>query len=215
VDFYATPFGAAYAAYMERPWLSRPIARLVWEGDTRPYYESMRAIGEVPDGGTIVDCPCGAGPALRALDRGHDVRYLAFDLSPAMLRRIRRRVDAEGLAQVEIERAEATALPLPDGCADLFLSYWGLHCFDDPAAALAEAGRVLKPGGRLVGSTLVRTRGRRNRLLVREGLGDFGRVGTAAEVGEWLASAGFRGPAPRQCASMLYFDASWAPRSPS
>jgi hypothetical protein len=66
-DFYASPFGVAYSAYMERPRLSRLISRTVWGGDSKPYYESMGAIAEVPDGGTIVDCPCGAGPALRAV----------------------------------------------------------------------------------------------------------------------------------------------------
>jgi len=34
-DYYASPFGAAYSAYMERPWLSTKISRLLWGGDTR------------------------------------------------------------------------------------------------------------------------------------------------------------------------------------
>ena len=86
-DFYASPLGATYSAYMERPRLSRPLGRLIWGGDTKPYYESMAAVGEAPDGATIVDCPCGAGPALRALEPGRDVRYVTADLSPAMIRR--------------------------------------------------------------------------------------------------------------------------------
>ena len=69
-DFYASPFGVAYAAYMERPKVVRWVARTVWAGDTRPYFESMRAIAEVPEGGTIVDCPvararrCGRSSAI-------------------------------------------------------------------------------------------------------------------------------------------------------
>jgi hypothetical protein len=51
---------------MERPRLSRVIAKVVWGSDIRPYYVSMAAVTEAPSGGTIVDCPCGAGPALRA-----------------------------------------------------------------------------------------------------------------------------------------------------
>lgn len=50
-DFYASPFGVAYSACMERPRLSRLISRTVWGGDSRPYYESMGAVAEVPDGG--------------------------------------------------------------------------------------------------------------------------------------------------------------------
>jgi SAM-dependent methyltransferase len=207
-DFYASPFGVAYSAYMERPWLSRPLARAVWGGDTKPYYESMAAVAEVPDGGTIVDCPCGAGPALRTLRPDAKVRYVAADLSPSMLRRARKRARTRGLEDVELLEADATDLPLEEDSADLFLSYWGLHCFDDPPAALAEAARVLAPGGRLVGSTFVRgTDTLRQRLLVRPGAGDFGRIGTQAEVESWLATAGFGLLGVRRSGPMLYLDA--------
>src|SRR5665811_540809 len=133
-DFYASPFGAAYSAYMERPHLSRMISRVVWGGDIKPYYENMGAVAEVADGGTIVDCPCGAGPALRALRPDAEVRYVAADLSPSMLRRARRRAASRGLGRVELIEADAVDLPLRSDSADLFLSFWGLHCFDDPVS---------------------------------------------------------------------------------
>lgn len=207
-DYYASPFGVAFSAYMERPRLSRLIARTVWGSDIRPYYESMAAVAQVPDSGTVVDCPCGAGPAFRALKPGQPVRYLAVDLSPSMLRRARQRAKARSLSQVELVEAEATKIPLPDDSADLFFSYWGLHCFDDPAAALHEAGRILEPGGRLVGSTFVLGGNRRRgRLLVKPGRGDFGNPGTAGDVVRWLSDAGFDEPGIRTSGSMLYFDA--------
>lgn len=124
-DYYASPFGAAFSAYMERPRLSWAIAQVFWGANVTPYYESMAAVGDVPDGGTIADCPCGAGPALRALSPEQDVRYVAADLSPSMLRRINKRIDKRGLRQVEALQADATEIPLPDDSADLFLSYWG------------------------------------------------------------------------------------------
>jgi SAM-dependent methyltransferase len=208
-DFYASPFGVAYSAYMERPWLCRLISRTVWGGDSGPYYESMGALAELPPGSTAVDCPCGAGPALRALPRDGSVAYLGVDLSPSMLRRARKRATARGLTGVELVGAEATAIPGQDGAADLFLSYWGLHCFDDPAAALAEAARVLKPGGRLIGSTFLLGRdGLRQRLLVRPGAGDFGRVGTQAEVESWIAAAGLNLTSAKRSGPMLFFEAA-------
>jgi SAM-dependent methyltransferase len=206
-DFYASPFGAAYSAYMERPRLSRLIARSLWGGDTKPYYESMSAIGEVANGGTVVDCPCGAGPALRALPPERPLRYIAVDLSPSMLGRARRRAEERGLSNIELIEADAGDIPLPSASADLFLSYWGLHCFDDPPRALIEAARVLRPGGRLVGASFVRGRDSlRQRLLIRPGLGDFGQVGTETEIRHWLGAAGFQPLSMRRSGPMLFFD---------
>jgi hypothetical protein len=81
-DFYDSLFAKVCSSYMPRPWLGRPIAWVVWGGDSKRYYESMSAIGEVADGGMIVDCPCGAGPALRGLDSGARVHYVAADSRP-------------------------------------------------------------------------------------------------------------------------------------
>ncbi len=206
-DFYASPLGAAYSVYMERPWLSRPIGRVIWGGDSKRYYESMSAAGEVAEDGTIVDCPCGAGPALRAVRPGSAVRYVAADLSPSMIRRARKRAQRRGLAKVELLEANAAEIPLPSDSADLFLSFWGLHCFEDPQAAVDEAARILEPGGRLVGSTFVRGDDTlRQRLLIRPGTGDFGPIGTHSEIEAWLAEAGFSAPRIERSGPMLFFD---------
>lgn len=207
-DFYASPFGAFYSAYMERPWLARRISRLVWGGDTGAYYASMNAIAEVGEGGTIVDCPCGAGAAFRTVPPAVSTRYVAVDLSPSMLSRARTRAEAAGLVNLELVRAEATDIPLPSSSAELFLSFWGLHCFDEPEAAIAEATRIVAPGGRLVGCTFVRgTEGLRQRLLVRPGLGDFGQVATASEVEGYLRGAGLDIESLHRSGPMLFFDA--------
>jgi ubiquinone/menaquinone biosynthesis C-methylase UbiE len=207
-DFYASPFGAIYSAYMERPRLGRLISRVVWGGDTKRYYESMGAVVEVPDGGAIVDCPCGAGPALRAMRPGSSTRYVAVDLSPSMLRRARKQSEARGLTNVEFVEADATEIPLPSDSVDLFLSFWGLHCFEDPRGALAEAARLLRPGGRLVGASFVRGHDSlRQRLLIRPGSGDFGPLGTEPEIETWLTSAGFALSSSERSGPMLFFDA--------
>lgn len=124
-----------------------------------------------------------------------------------MLRRARKRALARSLTQVEFIEADATDIPLPSASADLFLSFWGLHCFEEPAAALTEAARVLKPGGRLTGSCFVRgSDGLRQRLLVRCGSGDFGQVGTESDVAAWLVAAGFEAPGMARSGPMLFFD---------
>lgn len=212
-DFYASPLGAAYSAYMERPHFSRVLGRVFWGGDTKAYYESMAAIGETTEGGTIVDCPCGAGPAFRALDPGREVRYVAADLSPAMLRRARKQAARRGLRGIEIVESKAEELPLEDASADLFLSFWGLHCFPEPTAAVAEIGRVLKPGGRLVGASFVRGPSLRQRLTLRPHKGDFGPMGTEADLLGWLAAADLELTASKRSGLYMFFEARRAQAS--
>lgn len=179
-----------YDFYVQRERLSRIWGRIAWGSDTRAYYASMVTIGEVPDGGTIVDCPCGSGVALRGLRPGQQVRYLGFDLSRGMLYRAQRQAVHRGLDQVELAVADATDLPLEDGTADLFLSYFGLHCFPDPEAAVREAVRCLRQGGRLVGASIVRGDRLLDRIRVRPNTGLLGPVGGENDLRGWLQDAG-------------------------
>ena len=132
-DFYASPLGAAYSAYMERPRLSRAIGRLIWGGDTGAYYESMAAVGEVAGGRHDRRLPL----RRRAGAAGPATGRAASATSPPTSRPRccgGRASGPRGAAWTEIEFVEAKAedLPLEDASADLFLSYWGLHCFPDP-----------------------------------------------------------------------------------
>jgi SAM-dependent methyltransferase len=192
----AGPFGAAYDFYIEREWLARPIGKLIWGIDSRPLYESVSAIGEVGGGGTIVDAPCGGGVAFRGLAPDQDVRYVAADLSDEMLARARRRAAKRGLGQVEPVEADICALPFEDASADLFLSYSGLHCVQDPERAVHEAVRCLKPGGRLVGTTFLAGGTRRKRFLFELGRRQGHPVPTfdVDELSGWLDAAGIDGP---------------------
>jgi SAM-dependent methyltransferase len=201
------PFGRVYGFYMERERLSRLIAALVWGGDIRPFYASMRAIGETPHGGVIVDAPCGTGVAFRGLRPEQRVRYVALDLSPAMLELARHRASALGLAHIEFLEGDAESLPIEDASVDLFLSYFGLHCMPSPTRAVAETARVLRPGGRLVGGMITRGRTLRHRLLVHPGRGAFGPGGTGAALREWLTSAGLRDVTVKNTGLLAYFDA--------
>jgi cyclopropane fatty-acyl-phospholipid synthase-like methyltransferase len=54
----------------------------------------------VGEGATIVGVPCGGGVALRALRPEQRVRYVAGDVEPAMLARVRAKAAARGLTQV-------------------------------------------------------------------------------------------------------------------
>lgn len=72
------------------------------------------------------------------------------DRSPEMLRIARTRLDAAGLAGVEIRQADMTALPMPEHVADTIVIHQVLHFADAPGGAVREAARVLAPGGQLL-----------------------------------------------------------------
>ena len=164
----------------------------MWGSDVRPMYASMRVIGAMPAGATIVDAPCGGGVALRGLRPDQDVRFVAADIEPAMLRRVEAKAAARGLTQVETVEADMRALPLPDASADLFCSFSGLHMIGDPQAAVAEIARVLRPGGQLVGSSFVAEGTRRQRFVFSRAAhrGQGPPLHPATELAGWLREAG-------------------------
>jgi SAM-dependent methyltransferase len=188
----AGPFGAFYDFYIERPRLVQAIGRVVWGTDSSVLYASMEPIARASGGATIVDVPCGGGVAFRALGPEQEVRYLAVDLSPKMLRRAGRRARARSLRQVELLEADMTELPLADGEADLFLSYSGLHMVPDPQKAVAEMARCLKPGGRLIGTAFFSDASRRARAIFKAGSYSGHPMPPRREdLRAWLEAAGF------------------------
>ena len=99
---------------------------------------------------TIVDVGCGNGMYLAELARrGCAGRVLGVDLSHGMLTAARQRLHGAAPA-VALANADATALPLRDGVADLALAPHMLYHVPEPAQALRELRRVTRPGGRVV-----------------------------------------------------------------
>ncbi|HEY5045821.1 MAG TPA: methyltransferase domain-containing protein [Solirubrobacteraceae bacterium] len=100
---------------------------------------------------TIVDVGSGTGLLSLAL-AGRVARVWAIDSSPAIRDYLRVKATSADLHKVETVLASAVSLPLVDGVADLVVSNYCLHELRhaDKYRALAEARRVLKPGGRLV-----------------------------------------------------------------
>jgi ubiquinone/menaquinone biosynthesis C-methylase UbiE len=187
----AGPFGAVYSFYIERPRLMQVIGRTIWGIDASVLYEAMAPIGELGEGRTIIDVPCGNGVAFRALQPGSGVRYVASDLSPAMLDRARRRAAARGLEQIEFVLADMTALPFEDAIADLSLSLSGLHMVDDPHAAVHELVRCTRPGGRVLGTTFLAGGARRSRIAFALGARQGHPLPPArTELLAWLEDAG-------------------------
>jgi SAM-dependent methyltransferase len=108
-------------------------------------------LAEPQAGHTVVDVGSGTGLlSLAFAERA--ARVWAIDSSPAMNEYLRVKAASADLHNIETVLASAVSLPLVDGVADLVVSNYCLHELrrDDKYRALAEARRVLKPGGRLV-----------------------------------------------------------------
>lgn len=203
------PWAAVYDFFVERETLSRPVGKALFGTDTRLLYDGMRAIDDVPDGGAVLDIPCGGGVALRALSPQRPIRYVAADIAPGMLGRAEQVASERGLDQVEPRLADVEDLPFGDGEFDLCLSYAGLHCFPRPDVATREISRTLKPGGRFVGSVFLTDGGLRYMPMVLFGrtAGVMGPSGGLADLERWLDDAGFADAHIERSGAIAYFDA--------
>lgn len=101
----------------------------------------------LPEPGRLtLDLGCGEGRLSRVLaGRGH--RVVGVEASPTLARAA---IEAE--PGIEVHVADALALPLDDGAADLVVASMVLMNLDDLDGAMREVARVLAPGGRLVAS---------------------------------------------------------------
>ena len=77
-------------------------------------------------------------------------RAMGLDASHEMLAIARERMEQAGLRNAQVRHGDLYQLPLQAATADLVTIHQVLHFLDDPAAALAEASRVLKPGGQML-----------------------------------------------------------------
>jgi ArsR family transcriptional regulator len=149
----------------------------------------VRALGDKPLG-RLLDIGTGTGRMIELLGPEAE-KATGIDRSPEMLRMARAKIEglqSKGLP-AELRQGDMYALPLPDEAADTVIIHQVLHYAQQPPAAIAEAARVLKTGGRL--------------LIVdfaphdREELRDrdaHARLGFADEaILQWLKAAGLRG----------------------
>ena len=95
----------------------------------------------------VGDLGCGTGQVSAAL-APFVARVVAVDGSAAMLQAAKKRL--HDINNVDLRRGDLEALPLDDGRLDAATLMLVLHHVAEPARALAEVARVLKPGGRLV-----------------------------------------------------------------
>jgi len=99
--------------------------------------------------GTLIDIGTGTGRMIELLGPAA-AQALGVDRSSEMLRLARVKLDKAGIADASLRQADMYALPLDAGSADSVIIHQVLHYALAPAAAIAEAARVLRPGGKLL-----------------------------------------------------------------
>ncbi len=124
------------------------LIRVLDAADAMPGAAQLRArtyeLLRPAPGATVVDVGCGTGRAVAELAE-HGANAIGVDLDPAMLAAARSR-----FPDIDVRAADAADLPLGNGEAHGYRADKVYHVLPDPHAALAEARRVLAPGGRIV-----------------------------------------------------------------
>jgi SAM-dependent methyltransferase/biotin operon repressor len=126
-----------------------------------------RALGHLMPAVRVADIGCGEGYLTIEASRWAS-RVIAIDRSPVVLKRARALATRRRVRNVIWKRGDLDRLPLRDGSVDVALLSQALHHAADPGRALAEAARIVAPGGRV----LVLDLREHNERWVRTRLGD-------------------------------------------
>jgi ubiquinone/menaquinone biosynthesis C-methylase UbiE/DNA-binding HxlR family transcriptional regulator len=144
----------------------------------------LKALGPGPYD-LLLDLGTGTGRILElAANRAR--RLTGIDTNREMLKCARVRLDRVGLSHCSVRLADIYNLPFPENSADAAVIHQVLHFLDNPKAALSEACRVLRPGGRLVLIDFAP----HNLEFLREEHAHVRLGFAAAEVGTWLRECG-------------------------
>lgn len=157
--------------------------------------EALRALVEVRGAKRVLEVGCGTGHWLQDLQRAGigqicGVRAYGLDLSSGMLRQAH-----EKAPSLDLVRGRAARLGFPGAAFDLVYCVNAIHHFEAPRTFVAEAARVLRPGGMLAVIGMD-PRGQRDRWYVYdyfEGVyeRDLARFPSWGTVMEWMVSEGF------------------------
>jgi ubiquinone/menaquinone biosynthesis C-methylase UbiE/DNA-binding transcriptional ArsR family regulator len=135
----------------------------------------------------LVDLGTGTGRILE-LCADRYTRGVGFDLSPAMLSYARNKLARSGVQHAQVRQSDIFNVPLADNVAGVVVMHQILHFLADPQRAVAEAARILAPGGKL----LIVDFAPHNLEFVRDTYAHE-RLGFAdTHIKQWLAECGLR-----------------------
>ena len=153
------------------------------------------AIANLDAGETVLDLGSGGGfDCFLASDAvGPDGRVIGVDMTPEMVERARENARDRGDDTVDFRLGEIEHLPVADGTVDVIISNCVLNLSPDKLQVFREAARVLRPGGRLAISDVVRTAELPDDLRIDPDSVSacIGGAATTAELEAMIEAAGF------------------------
>jgi ubiquinone/menaquinone biosynthesis C-methylase UbiE len=164
---------------------------------TAPFVETLLDAAGVVAGIRVLDVCCGTG-LVTAAATARGARTIGLDFSPAMLHQAR-----HAHPELQFDEGDAEALPYAEDSFDVVVSNFGIHHVPRPDKALAEATRVLRPGGRIAFTTWAAPAENIAWRLLFDAIRDHGdldaaktpasggKLGTADAVLQLLRDAGF------------------------
>jgi ArsR family transcriptional regulator len=135
----------------------------------------------------IADLGAGEGTFSQLLAR-RSKKVIAIDSSDKMVEYGRELASKHGVKNLEYRKGDLEAVPIKDAAVDLAFFSQALHHAQHPGQAVAEAWRILKPGGRIVVLDLLR----HNHEEAREMYADLWLGFTEVELTRFLRQAGFK-----------------------
>lgn len=176
-------------------------------------FDLIALAGLLESNWVIGDLGCGTGQISEGL-APFVKRVIAVDNSRTMIKAAKQRLGA--LAHVEIRQGDLASLPIDDDTLDAAITCLVLHHIAEPAAALVEAARVLKPGGRFL---LVDMQSH-DRREYQQQMGHLWLGFEPGQIAEWLRAAGFDqirvrplAPAPQAKGPALFVASASSPAS--
>ncbi|CAN5284232.1 class I SAM-dependent methyltransferase [soil metagenome] len=133
------------ALLQQRLWSADPEAWALYsEPHNRPLFEAVLDAAKVGPGATLLDVGCGSGLALQLADQRGAV-VSGVDVSPGLLAIAEERIPHADLRLLDLQQ-----LPWPDASFDAVTGINAFAFAEDPVAAIREAARVCRAGGRVV-----------------------------------------------------------------